>query len=111
MCAHVFQYLEQNKRMEDIVTGLVSKNVALVSQNTVLQSELQIILTAAEQDSEENVEQDSAEDVAEQDFEEDQYDEQEEEEVNGAVRSKRHIMVHESHHTRVQNGNNRFKRL
>jgi hypothetical protein len=70
-----FNLLEQNKRMEDIVTGLVSTNVALVSQNTALQSELQIISNANEQDSEE--------DVAEQDFEEDHYDGQKKKKLMG----------------------------
>ena len=68
----LFNILDQNKRMGDIVAGLTSKNSALISENEALHLQLQLPLqlsTTAEQDSEQE-KKDPEEDDEEQEQEE-----------------------------------------
>jgi hypothetical protein len=94
--------LEQNKRMEDIVLGLASQNVALVSENINLQSQLDLRTPMAQPDPP---------------IEEVDGPEEHEQNENAAIQdegsgiSNQHTIVHGSHLSRYINGHHKFAKV
>jgi hypothetical protein len=95
--------LEQNKRMEYIVLGLASQNVALVSENINLQSQLELRTPISQPDP--PIEE------ADGPEEHEQNDNAAIQDEEGSGISTRHTVFHGSHLSRYINGHHKFVKV